>query len=197
MRISTLAGACVALLVVAAANAGAQSLGDVAKREEARRKGVKAPAKVYTNDNLKPVEPPPAASSPAALSPAATDPQADPATGASAPPAPAAAAPAAGEPAPADAANSEKYWRGKLEAARSALSRAQMFHDALQSRISALSTDFVNRDDPAQRGVIAADRQKALAELERVKREIAQHQKAITDVQEEGRRAGVPAGWLR
>ena len=134
MRISTLAGACVALLVVAAANAGAQSLGDVAKREEARRKGVKAPAKVYTNDNLKPVEPPPAASSPAAsspaasspaaLSPAATDPQADPATGASAPPAPAAAAPAAGEPAPADAANSEKYWRGKLEAARSALSRA-------------------------------------------------------------------------
>jgi len=55
----------------------------------------------------------------------------------------------------------------------------------------------VNRDDPAQRNVIAVDRQKALAELDRVKKEVAEHQKAITDTQEEGRRAGVPAGWLR
>ena len=37
----------------------------------------------------------------------------------------------------------------------------------------------------------------ALAELERVTREIQQHTKAIADLQEEGRKAGAPAGWLR
>jgi hypothetical protein len=72
-----------------------------------------------------------------------------------------------------------------------------MFQEALQSRINALSTDFVNRDDPAQRSVIAADRQKAMAELDRVKQESAELQKAIAAIQEEGRRAGAPAGWLR
>jgi hypothetical protein len=55
----------------------------------------------------------------------------------------------------------------------------------------------VARDDPAQRAVIAADRQKALAELERVKQEIGQHTKGIAAVQDEARRAGVPPGWLR
>jgi hypothetical protein len=60
-----------------------------------------------------------------------------------------------------------------------------------------LSTDFVNRDDPAQRSTIAADRQKAMDELARVKAEIVQHTKAITDIQDEARRANVPAGWVR
>ena len=36
----------------------------------------------------------------------------------------------------------------------------------MQTRINALTTDFVNRDDPAQRAVIEHDRQKALAELD-------------------------------
>jgi ATP-dependent exoDNAse (exonuclease V) alpha subunit len=80
---------------------------------------------------------------------------------------------------------------------RDALSRAQIFAEALQSRINVLSADFVNRDDPAQRDVVAAERQKALAELDRVKQEIQQHQKAMTTIQDEARRAGVPAGWTR
>jgi ATP-dependent exoDNAse (exonuclease V) alpha subunit len=77
------------------------------------------------------------------------------------------------------------------------LSRAQVFGEALQSRINALTTDFVNRDDPSQRNAIAAERQKALAELDRVKQEIVDHQKAISTIQDEARRAGVPAGWVR
>jgi hypothetical protein len=60
-----------------------------------------------------------------------------------------------------------------------------------------LTTDFVNRDDPAQRAVVAADRQKALDDLNQVKKEIADDQKALADLQEEARRAGVPPGWLR
>src|SRR5258706_5223324 len=41
-------------LVLAASLASAQTLGDVAKKEEARRKDVKTPAKVYTNGDLRP-----------------------------------------------------------------------------------------------------------------------------------------------
>ena len=38
-----------------------------------------------------------------------------------------------------------------MTAARAAQQRSQMFAAALQSQINALTTDFVNRDDPAQR----------------------------------------------
>ena len=169
-----------------AAGAYAQSLGDVARKEEARRKTVKKPSRIYTNDNLKNVDPPP-------------DPAAAPVQDATATPATPDTSVAPTTPAASDTsgARDEKFWRGRLETERTALSRAQTVHEALQSRINALSADFVNRDDPAQRNVIAADRQKALAELDRVKKEVAGHQKAIVDIQEEGRRAGVPAGWLR
>ncbi len=84
-----------------------------------------------------------------------------------------------------------------MAAARDSLARLQTFSEALQSRINALTADFVNRDDPAQRNVVAADREKSLAELERVRQEIAQQQKALTALQDEARRTGVPAGWVR
>ena len=68
---------------------------------------------------------------------------------------------------------------------------------ALQSQINGLTADFAARDDPAQRSKVAADRQRALTELDRVKKEIQQHTKALADLQEEARKAGVPPGWLR
>ena len=183
-----------------ATGAFAQSLGDVARREAERRKTVKAPGKVYTNDVLK-AEPLPSASPAAPGTPAGAGSPAAPA-----PPAagsgtkPGAGAPPAGAP-PAgsapQAATDEKGWRARVQASREALSRAQLFADALQSRVNGLSADFTARDDPAQRSAVAADRQKSLDELERVKKEIQTHTKALADIQEEGRRAGVPAGWLR
>ena len=69
--------------------------------------------------------------------------------------------------------------------------------DSLQTRINSLTTDFVNRDDPAQKAKLESDRKAAVAELERVKKEIDGHNKAITAIEDEARRAGVPAGWLR
>lgn len=164
--------------------ASAQSLGDVAKREEARRKATTA-GKVYTNDNVK-SEP---GTVPATVS-------ADPA----APPAAPGAQAAKPDEKPAQAEDpkkTEKYWRERAAAARTGLQRAKMFEEALQSRINALSTDFAARDDPAQRSVVASDRQKALAELERVKKEIADFDKQLKDLEDEARKAGVPPGWLR
>ena len=84
-----------------------------------------------------------------------------------------------------------------MKAARDTMDRQQIFADSLQSRINALTTDFVNRDDPAQKAKIETDRKAALAELERVKKELEDQAKAITTIEDEARRAGVPPGWLR
>ena len=172
--------------------ASAQALGDVAKREEARRKQVKTPAKVYPNEDLRGGDTGSAAPAPAPLSQAAAPNAASP------------AAPAAGgQPQDAEKAaaddpkKTEAYWKDRLAKARADLDRAKTFADALQSRINALTTDFAARSDPAQRAQIGNDRQKALAELDRVKKEIEANTKAIADIQEEARKAGVPAGWVR
>jgi hypothetical protein len=188
MRSVGIRGIVAVFVVASVAGSSAQSLADIARQEEARRKTV-ASGKVYTNDALRPEPAPPVAA------PASSSAPADPAT--AAPPA-AAASPAAPQPAsPAEAPKTEAEWRKRVAATREALSRAQTFAEALQSRINVLSADFVNRDDPAQRDVVAADRQKALTELDRVKQEIQQHQKALVAIQEEARRAGVPPGWVR
>src|SRR4030095_6070814 len=56
------------LLVLTASGAAAQSLGEIAKQEEARRKAIRSSGKVYTNGNLEaqpaPAPPPGAASAP-------------------------------------------------------------------------------------------------------------------------------------
>ena len=185
-RIHTMQAAAISIVVLAgflacAATAQAQSLGELARKEAERRKSIRTPGKVYTSDDLRaaPAPPVPAAPSVSEPEPAAADGAPD------------------GTLPPEEDPRTPVYWQRRLAAERDALARAETFAEALQSRINALSTDFINRDDPAQRAIVGADRDKALAELDRVRREIGQHQKAIAAIQEEGRRAGVPAGWLR
>jgi hypothetical protein len=160
------------------AAASAQSLGEVAKKEEERRKTVKASGKVYTNKDLGSV--PPASATPPAAAPSS----------------PSAAAPAA-KPEEKEPAKDQAYWAGRMKELRTQIERDQTYADALQTRVNSLSADFVNRDDPAQRAAIANDRQKAAAELDRLKLQIEVAKKSIADLEEEARRAGVPPGWLR
>lgn len=181
-------------VLVCAAAVSAQSLVDVARQEAERRKAVTSPGKVYTNASLRP-EPAQPGTPPPAPPPAAAAQPATPSAPSADPPAP--PKPTGPEPAAGKARNTEADWRKRIAAARDALSRARIFAEALQSRINVLSADYVNRDDPAQRDVVAADRQRALAELDRVKQEIQQQQKAMITIQDEARRAGVPAGWVR
>ena len=66
-----------------------------------------------------------------------------------------------------------------------------------RTRINSLSNDWAARDDPYQRNKIAADRDKALAELSRVQKEVQDGTKAIAAIQEEARKAAcLPAGPL-
>ena len=97
----------------------------------------------------------------------------------------------------ANPAKDEKYWRDRLAVARDALRRSQTFADALQSQINGLYTEFVNMSDPAQRALIEQKRLAAIAEQDRVKADIVKQTKALADIEDEARRANVPAGWLR
>ena len=193
MRLALVPAILAVLLLSHIVPVAAQTLGDVAKKEAERRKAVATPGKVYTNDNLR-TESPPSTPSPAqpAIQPA--EPAQTPAASADTQ---TMGAPGTAKPAAEAAPTTEEGWRQRMTGARDALTRSQMFAEALQSRINGLNTDFVNRDDPVQRNTIAAERQKALAELDRVKQEIADQQKAITTIQDEARRAGVPPGWVR
>ncbi len=185
------AAALTLLLCGAVPGVRAQSLAETARKEEERRQGVKSTSKVITNKDLTPA--PPSSASPA-------------------PPAPAdaAAAPSGGSPAAdakpdgqaekddtKDPPKDQKYWSGRMKQLQDQVQRDATYAEAMQSRINALTTDFVNRDDPAQRGVIGVNRQKAVEELDRLKKSVADGTKAIAALEDEARRAGVPAGWLR
>jgi hypothetical protein len=192
MRMSSIGFVVAGVLLVgtAAPVRAQQSLADIAKKEEDRRRHVKT-GKVYTNGDLASV-PHPAGDS------AAAD--------------PAAAPPKDGGDASRDVKDKkdagkaddkkpdesgQPYWSKRFRALRETLQRDQVYADALQSRINALTTDFVNRDDPAQRAQIASQRETSVNELNRLKKQIEDDKKTISDAEEEARKSGVPAGWLR
>jgi hypothetical protein len=173
----------------------AQSLADVAKKEQERRQAVKEPGKTYTNKDLPAVShaAPPADSAQPKGDTDGGDKEKDKKD--------ATAKDDAGkgkdDAKTADTPKDQKYWTERMTTLRTTLSRDQMYADALQSRINGLTTDFVNRGDPLQRAVIGQDRQKALDELGRLKDVIIKDGQAITDAEEEARRSNVPQGWLR
>jgi hypothetical protein len=192
MRLSILL---LTLGVAGATSLSAQSLADVARKESERRQAVKGSSgKTYTDKDLKPVPAPPPDAAASAATPADN---ADPAKPA-----------AADEKADAGVTSTdakiavaepkdEAYWSKRMAALREQLERDETYLAALQNRVDSLTTDFVNRDDPAQKGQISAERQKVLGELDRLRKAVEQDKRAIPELEEEARREGVPAGWLR
>lgn len=176
-------------------NAPGLSLGQVAVREAARRASLPASVRALTDADIGPSPPqstpvpvivPPEAAAPAAAVPKA----ADPAGGTS--------AVAGGSPAAvAGGSRNEAWWRTRITQARVALERDRVLVAALESRVAALTTDVANRADPAQRAVLMNDRLRALAELDRMRDQVDAGMDAIAAIEEDARKAGVPAGWLR
>ena len=183
---------CGSIVGASVASVSAQSLAEIARREEARRQGVETPSKVYTNADLRgggvlTTTAPPASG------------------GVDSVPLPGTVAGAVEAPSEDDGAElepdeppqDEEFWRTRITAAREGLSRNELFKEALQNRVDGLFADFTARDDPFQREEIAAQRRDALAELERLQGEIDRQTQAVADIEEEARRDGVPPGWLR
>ena len=154
------------------------SLGELALKEQERRKALKNAGKVLSNADLPKIT-------------TAPTPKTLPEGGAAAKPE------AEQKPKPAEEERDEAWWRQRMTALREELRRNEMFAEALQTRINSLTNDFAMRDDPYQRARIAEDRQKAISEMDRVKADMDLQKKKISDAEEEARRAGVPPGWLR
>lgn len=179
----TSTAAVMALALASAASAQTPTLAELAKREEARRKGVTAPAKVVTNDDV----PKGAAARPGA--PASDD----------------KAGKADDKPSAADEKSTKPdepvkdaaWWQKRIATVRDELKRNEMFVDAMQTKINSLSADFAARDDPYQRARVAEERTRAIAEMDRAKAEIDEQKKKIAGIEDEARRAGVPPGWVR
>jgi hypothetical protein len=179
-----------------------QSLVDVAKKEGERRQGVKGEAKVYTNGDLKPVSDsapdPITAAAPADTAASADKKPSDSKADAKADGKSDAKAPA--KDANASAAGTEKgqeYWGGRMRALNEQLERDRLYAEAIQTRINSLTADFSAKDDPVQRALISEDREKAVAELSRLRKQIDEDKDAIGNLEEEARHASVPPGWLR
>jgi uncharacterized membrane protein YdfJ with MMPL/SSD domain len=167
----------IVLTIVTWLTAPSLSLGDLSRREALRREMTPKSAHALVSDDL-----PPAMAAPVSVPVSLTPP------GEATPPA------AAGAD---QAKHDEKWWRDQMGQARQALDRDRMLAESVQGRINSLSTDFVNRDDPAQRAVVEINRQKAIAELDRLQKQITADEKAIAAIQQDAHRQGIPPGWIR
>ena len=166
-------------------NAPASSLGEVALREAVRRQAVSASTRKLTDADIGPA-PERVPSKPAPVTGTAGT----------------AGTAAAGEDVkpgekPAEAPKDEKWWRTRMTAARAALDRDKLLLAALDSRVSALTRDVVNRDDPAQRAALMNERLRALEELDLMRKQVVADTEAIALIEEEARKAGIPPGWIR
>jgi len=170
----------------------APTLSDLAKRAQEKKDPPPA-TKTFTNDDLKNVNAPPPSEEPSKSDAKSSDAKEKDGKSGTAKSADTGKA----DDAKKDDTKTEKYWRDRMDAAREDVRRNQAFAAALQSRINGLTADFSARDDPYQRAQIADDRQKALAELDRVNKAIDEGNKAIAGIEDEARRAMVPAGWIR
>jgi small-conductance mechanosensitive channel len=169
------------------------SLAEIARQEAERRKTIKDAKKVITAKDLpesarRPVSAPATAQGGAAAPASQASPSGP--SGSEQKPAP------GGDTAPSGQQD-EAAWRGRITRAREALARSEAFLAAFQSQVNGLTADFANASDAYSRARVDEDRQKALAQMERVKADIELSKKQIADIEEDARKAGVPPGWLR
>jgi len=180
-------------LAVGGSAAYGQSLADVARKEEERRKAVKTPSKVYTiRDVRKALGGDP--STPLAPTPGEA---ASPGVSARPPDSPVSAPQVATPPPVPPEVKDEAYWRRLLGDARSKLERSTTVASALRSQYEVLASRFASLADASQRGLVIAEMEKMQSEIDRVQKEIGQQTQDVANLEEQARRAGVPPGWIR
>ena len=153
--------------------APAQTIGQVAEREEFRRQIVGQSTGVYTNVGL----------SPAPVRSAVEGLTARPA--------------GAGDDGVTAAPRAEAWWRNRITTARAALDRDQLLADGFSSRVNALTREIVNQTDAAQQARLRSQLQKAMDELDKLQKIVLTDRRELEAIQEDARRQAIPAAWLR
>jgi hypothetical protein len=164
--------------------AGAQGLGDVARKEKQRRESGPAPkAKTYTQEDV-------AGLPPVAHEPSEGGGEGEPAT----PPVPSAApAPAAADSEADVRARDEERWRSRVAGQRQRVEDARQKHATLASLNLVPGYEYV---DGSGRTVIGSVEQ-LQGLTARARASLEAEEKALEALLEEARRANVPPGWLR
>jgi hypothetical protein len=94
--------------------------------------------------------------------------------------------------------NDEKYWRKLFDQARTDLKQAEDKVQLLDNRIKGLNTAMLNRSDIYNREYrIGAEVSKEQQELDDAQKAVEKARQKISDLEEELRKAGGPAGWAR
>ena len=107
------------------------------------------------------------------------------------------------EPATTDAAKTEPakdqaYWSGRAKDLQTQLSRNETFAVALQSRINALSNEYTNQGDGVRQQAIAAEQAEGDRRAEPAQRRKSKTTRRPSPIFRKKRAAaGVPPGWLR
>ena len=96
-------------------------------------------------------------------------------------------------------AEEEKGWRTRATSLRDAIAAAEKQIPEIEDRISAVRNDRnpTNLMDPNREQHRQAEMTKLQAELESVRAGLERSRQALTDLEEEARRKGIPPGWLR
>ena len=172
----------------------AQSLGDIATREQKKKEGQKPrPSRVYTDEDLKRARES-SGSAVTVLGP----PENETSTGGTSA---GSATPATTEAEHQEEADAKReLWRSRAEAARGGVSGTEERVTKLQARIQALTNDLEpNPDDimdPNRLGKREVERQQALKDLSEAQDELAAAKKALEDLETEARRNNIPRVWL-
>jgi DNA repair exonuclease SbcCD ATPase subunit len=177
--------------------APAQSLGEVAKREQEKqdkkKKSGKPPAtvKVYTDDDLKKARE--SESGAVTVLPENGNLEAAPASSSD-------DEVVSGEGRPVGGRKrNEEYWRNRTTQLREAAQEADNKVKELEARIAALRNDMSpsNVQDPNRLQSRDRELREAMDSLDATRSAAETARKALADLEEEARRAGVPPGWVR
>ena len=179
-------------LVLVAAAAQAQSLADVARQEQERRKAIERPARVYTDADTQKNAP---------LTTAAARPQ--PAADAAAADGAAADKDAAGKDQPAkdqvakDQPKDEASWRASVEGAREDLARSRRLLSAMEQQLVSMGIQASSAALAGQQAPNPARQQEAAREVERLRVDVQKYADALSKLEGDARDKGVPPGWVR
>lgn len=172
----------VAFIIFSSAFVHAQTIADLARKERERRQGAPK-AVVITNADIKPSSSTP----PAEEKPAAAE---------ATPPHPASVAPESPAVEAGPGGHDEKWWRGQFDKVRSEIQRTETQIPLLESNLNTANREFLTRSyDPDGRGKRAIDDAKAA--VDEAKSGLARNQGRLSQLEDDLRKAGGPAGWAR